>query len=339
MARPLRVEYPGAVYHITSRGNGGECVFLEDGDRLVFLEILCKTANRYGWLCHAYCLMGNHYHLLLETPDPNLSRGMRQLNGVYTQYVNRRLRRSGHLFQGRFKAILLEKESHLLELSRYIVLNPLRAGMAATVEEWHWSSYRGTVGLEKLLPCLETGWLLSHFSDDREIAIQRYRQFVSDGIFSGVNPLADVRGQVMLGSQEFHTLIAPLLDDVSRQREIPRSQRMSERPSLECLLEGKDRHGRNEGIHSAVTLWGYTQKEVADHLSLHYSTVSRIMAAHGVTASAPADPIDASLGLEPQKTFPVAETVKAPTPRKGSLKRESSTSDTPISKDQQLALF
>jgi len=129
MARPLRIELAGALYHVTSRGDERRPIFFEDGDRSAFLAVLGEVIARFGWLCHAYCLMTNHYHLLVETPHANLSQGMRQLNGVYTQYVNRSHRRVGHLFQGRFKGILVEKESYLLELARYVVLNPVRAGM------------------------------------------------------------------------------------------------------------------------------------------------------------------------------------------------------------------
>ena len=126
MARPLRIEYPGAVYHVTSRGNARKKIFLDDIDRDEFLATLGWVVERFGWGCHAYCLMDNHFHLLIETPKPNLSLGMRQLNGVYTQRFNRRHKRVGHLFQGRFKAILVERDSYLLELARYIVLNPVR---------------------------------------------------------------------------------------------------------------------------------------------------------------------------------------------------------------------
>lgn len=127
MARPLRIEYPGAVYHLTSRGNRQEAIFQDDEDRYGFLDIFGKTVRRYNWICHAYCLMDNHYHLLVETPDGNLSLGMRQLNGLFTQLINRRHGKVGHVFQGRFKSILVEKEAHLLELCRYVVLNPVRA--------------------------------------------------------------------------------------------------------------------------------------------------------------------------------------------------------------------
>ncbi len=142
MARPLRIEYPGAVYHITSRGNEKKPVYKDDQDRENFLFILDKVNKRYHWLCHAYCLMDNHFHLLIETPDGNLSIGMRQLNGVYTQAFNKRHRRVGHLFQGRYKAILIQKDSHLLEVCRYVVQNPVRAGLAEDPGQWRWSSYR-----------------------------------------------------------------------------------------------------------------------------------------------------------------------------------------------------
>ena len=141
MARPLRIEYPGAIYHVTSRGNARSTIFDDDEDRWRFLDILSTVVKRHRWLCHAYCLMGNHYHLLIETPEANLARGMRQLNGIVTQSHNRFHNRSGHLFQGRYKAILVDKENYLLELCRYIVLNPVAAGMVKAPENWPWSSF------------------------------------------------------------------------------------------------------------------------------------------------------------------------------------------------------
>ena len=129
MARPLRIEFDGALYHVTSRGNKREDIYLDDIDRLIFLDVLAEVCRRFNWVCHAYCQMTNHYHLLIETPDANLSLGMRHLNGVYTQKFNYHHDRVGHVFQGRYKGILVEKEAHLLELARYIVLNPVRARM------------------------------------------------------------------------------------------------------------------------------------------------------------------------------------------------------------------
>ena len=131
MARPLRIEFEGALYHVTSRGNARQHIFLHDSDRKKFFDVLADVVERFQWICHAYCLMDNHYHLVIETPEANLSRGMRQLNGVYTQVFHRRHGRVGHLFQGRYKAILVEKESYLLELAKYVVLNPVRAGLVS----------------------------------------------------------------------------------------------------------------------------------------------------------------------------------------------------------------
>ncbi|MGR9108113.1 MAG: transposase, partial [Gammaproteobacteria bacterium] len=129
MSRPLRIEFEGALYHVTSRGDRGEPIYDDDRDRETFLSVLANVIEHRAWLCHAYCLMTNDYHLLIETPEANLARGMRQLNGVFTQASNRRHRRGGHLFQGRYKAILVDKDNYLLELVRYIVLNPVRAHM------------------------------------------------------------------------------------------------------------------------------------------------------------------------------------------------------------------
>jgi putative transposase len=160
MARPLRLEYEGAVYHVTSRGNARQDIYLVDPDRELFLSVVGATVERFSWLCHAYCLMPNHYHLLIETPEANLSRGMRHLNGVYTQAFNRRHMRSGHVLQGRFKAIVVEKESHLLELARYVVLNPVRARMVRSAKDWPWSSYRATAGLAEVPHFLTVGCVL-----------------------------------------------------------------------------------------------------------------------------------------------------------------------------------
>jgi putative transposase len=136
MARPLRIEFPGALYHVTSRGNGRADIFLDDGDRQLFLNVLATVCHRLHWLCYAYCLMTNHYHLVIETPDGNLAKGMRQLNGVYTQRFNRRHDHVGHILQGRYKAILVERDAYLLELARYVVLNPVRARMVEAPEHW-----------------------------------------------------------------------------------------------------------------------------------------------------------------------------------------------------------
>ena len=136
MSRPLRLELAGGIYHVTSRGNRQEDIYVDDADRLQWLTLFGQVCKRYHWRCHAYCLMSNHYHIVVETIEGNLSKGMRQLNGVYTQYFNRTHQRFGHVFQGRYTGILVDKDSYLLELSRYVVLNPVRANMISDVGQW-----------------------------------------------------------------------------------------------------------------------------------------------------------------------------------------------------------
>ncbi|MGY4707037.1 REP-associated tyrosine transposase [Candidatus Bipolaricaulota sp. J31] len=276
MARPLRLEFPGALYHITSRGNAGQKIFTDDEDRLAFLEIIAEVVERYRFRCYAYCLMGNHYHLLIETPEANLSRGMRQLNGVYTQRFNRRHKRSGHLFQGRYKAILVEKDPYLLVLARYIVLNPVRAGLVRYPGRWRWSSYRATAGLEEPPTFLEVERLLSQFDPDPERARRKYRRFVAQG--KGVEIWDELKGGVILGREEFVEKLKPVLQGKQATVEIPRKERLVHRPELEELFEGvEDREDRDERIYRAVVEYGYRLREVGEYLGLHYSTVSRIV--------------------------------------------------------------
>ncbi len=275
MARPLRIEYEGAVYHVTSRGNAGTEIFLDDADRVRFLEVLGTVVERFGWICHAYCLMTNHYHLLIETPQPNLSRGMQHLNGVYTQWFNRRHSSAGHLVQGRFKSIVVEKESYLLELARYIVLNPVRAGLVRRARDWRWSSYRATAGQAPPPIFLTVGWLLSQFADDPETSVRAYRQFVKRG--KGVEVWEDLPAGVLMGGEAFIQSLKPLLRDVVEDREVRREERLAARPTLERLFaDVMDKPTRNERIHVAVRKHGYLLKEVGDHLGLCYSTISVI---------------------------------------------------------------
>ncbi|MDD5219805.1 MAG: transposase [Candidatus Bipolaricaulis sp.] len=275
MARPLRLEYEGAFYHVTSRGNAREAIFLVDPDRDLFLEVLADTAKRFGWICHAYCLMTNHYHLLVETPEANLSRGMRHLNGVYTQAFNRRHMRVGHVLQGRFKAIVVEKESHLLELARYVVLNPVRAKAARSVRDWPWSSYRATAGIAEVPGFLTVDWILAQFGRERKRARDSYRDFVKAG--RGAEVWGELRGGILLGGDEFVEKLKPLLSDFASLKELPRRERLTARPSLPKLLaKVRGKEERNARIHEALRMHGYTLQDVADATGLHYSTVSRI---------------------------------------------------------------
>jgi len=279
MARPLRIEYDEALYHVTSRGNEKKTIFKDDADRNIFLDILYKVNKRYNWICYGYCLMDNHYHLVIETPDGNLSRGMRQLNGVYTQIFNKRHERVGHIFQGRYKAILIQKESHLLEVCRYVVLNPVRAKAAKSIEDWKWSSYRATAGKDKSHPCLTTDWILGQFAKQKKTAEKKYKEFVEAEI--GEKGIwEDVKGQSILGSDEFVKKLIGYVKGYEDIKEIPKSQRYINRPALkevfnkEKLLNKKD---RNKQIKEAVNRYSYSQKEVADYLGLYYTTISRIV--------------------------------------------------------------
>jgi len=182
MARPLRLQFPNALYHVTSRGNARQKIVRHDADRQAWLAALAQVVTRFGWRCYAYWLMNNHYHLLVETPSPNLAQGMRQLNGPYTQGFNRRHRQVGHVFQGRYKAILVEREAHFLALCRYVVLNPVRARLVAQPEDWAWSSYRATAGLAEGPPYLTVEGIWEQFGARPTMAIRRYRAFVAEGI-------------------------------------------------------------------------------------------------------------------------------------------------------------
>lgn len=281
MARPLRIEYPGAVYHVTSRGNAREDIFLADADRRKFLSVLAETVEKYNWLCHSFCLLDNHYHLVIETPDPNLSLGMRQLNGVYTQAFNRAHQRVGHVFQGRYKAVVVEKDDHLLELCRYVVLNPVRAGMASRPGDWKWSSYQSTAHAGVVPEYLAVDWVLGQFAEEKNAARQRYRQFVAEGMQTQERPWEKLVGQIFLGSGSFVARLEELLQEKREVREIPRAQRYPGRPTLAVLfadLRDATREERNLRIAESHVRHGYTLKEIADFLGIHYTTVSRAVA-------------------------------------------------------------
>lgn len=281
MARPLRIEYPGAVYHITSRGNARADIFINDIDRQLFLEVLTLVVEKYNWLCHAYCLMDNHYHLLIETPDPNLSLGMRQLNGLYTQRFNRQHGRVGHLFQGRYKSILVEKNEHLIELCRYIVLNPVSAAMVNTPKAWTWSSYEATGYAVKPLVFLSVEWILGQFGKKKSEARKAYRKFVADGMSRKVEkPWNKLVGQIIFGGADFIADIQSRIGEAKDIGEIPRTQRFPGRPPLKHLFSKDnitDKADRNKQIEMAHMQYGYTLKEIAEQLELHYTTISKVL--------------------------------------------------------------
>ncbi len=271
MARHLRLEYAGALYLVTSRGDRREDIYFDDDDRIACLKILGGVCGRFNWVVHAYCQMTNHYHLLVETVDGNLSRGMRQLNGQYTQRFNRRHGMVGHLFQGRYKAIVVQKETYLLELTRYVVLNPIRARIVRRLENWPWSSYRAVAGLDESPQWLDTDWLLSQFGKRRKKAIERYRKFILEGRKVS-SPLKDARHQLLLGDDAFverhRTKTKP-----EELREVSKAHRRSLALSLE---EYQQRYGRQQEAMARAYLSGaYTMREIGEYFGVHYMTVSR----------------------------------------------------------------
>ena len=276
MARPLRLELAGALYHVTSRGDGRDDTFLSDEDRIAWLETLAEVCKRFNWVCHAYCQMTNHYHMVIETPDANLSKGMRQLNGVYTQRFNRTHGRMGHVFQGRFKAILVDKDSYLLELARYVVLNPLRAKMVRRLEQWPWSSYHATCGQTAKPEWLHVDFVLAQFSAQRTRAIAKYVAFVHEGA-KLPSVWSQLQGQVYLGSEAFVRKMQVLVDKKPSLTEIPRAQR---RASKRALADFAGAHARNQAIALAYLSGQHTMAEIAEHFGLHYTSVSRLVKAY-----------------------------------------------------------
>ncbi|NMM05800.1 transposase [Polaromonas sp.] len=274
MARPLRIEFPGGLYHVTSRGDRREAIFLCDADRNYWLDLLGQVCARHNWLCHAYCLMDNHFHMVVETIDGNLSAGMRQLNGVYTQWHNRSHNRVGHVFQGRFKAIIVQREAYLLELARYVVLNPVRAGICVLPEDWPWSSYHAMLGRVVPPRWLQVQWLMSQFGNNPQAAVAAY----VDHVRAGVNLPSlweQLQGQLYLGDAEFVEVMGEkIATRLSSDAEIPRLQRRASAPPLARFAAMP---ARNPAIVQAYATGCYSMKEIARAFNIHYATVSRVL--------------------------------------------------------------
>lgn len=319
MARPLRVEFVNALYHVTSRGNGRQKIFHDDQDNRKFLELLGRTVERCRWICHAFCLMVNHYHLIIETPEANLSKGMHHLNANYCQAYHKRYGAVGHLFQGRFKAIVVDRESYLLELVRYVVLNPVRAGLAACPEGWPWSSYQAMAGLptstsitvsrhlepplmqslqtlllsHEKVPFLTTDWLLAQFGPNETTARKRYRDFVAAGI-GQKSPWPQLQAQLFLGKETFIDALKEAIPEKTAVQEIPKTQRYAKRPPLKEIFSSElSKKKRDEAIVAGHLTYGYEQKEIAAFLGIHYTTVSRIISSsRGFRRSGLGDELD-----------------------------------------------
>lgn len=282
MARPLRIAYPGAYYHVTSRGNEQKDVFKSQRDREKFLEYLSSATQRYGAVIHVYCLMTNHYHLLLETPEGNLSTIMRHINGAYTTYFNVKRKRAGHLFQGRFKAILVEADAYAAELSRYIHLNPVRAGAVEKPEDYAWSSYRSYIGQNPPAEWLKIDFVLGYFGTGAD-AGARYRSFVEDRLGKEYeSPLKKAKGEAVLGTDEFvDTITAKHIGRRGPEREVPALRQLFPRPSPEAILEAVDaafgsnkKVARQAGMYLCHRFTGEKVQEIGKLFSVGSSAVT-----------------------------------------------------------------
>ncbi len=285
MARPLRVQFPGACYHVTSRGNERKSIYKSIKDREQFLSYLESAHERYGAIIHIYCLMTNHYHLVLETPRSNLSQILHHINGAYTTYFNVKRKRTGHLFQGRYKAILIEKDAYFQELSRYIHLNPIRAAVVERPSEYPWSSYPSYIGIRKYPEWLTTDTILGYFGEDRVRAMKDYRKFVEEAIGKEMNnPLKEVFATVFLGNEEFiknakDRWIGFKNADI---RNLPALRDLSDRPSLE-RIEDIVSHtvGKEHPNYKKLCLYlshqsgGYTLRKIGSFYGMRGSAVSQ----------------------------------------------------------------
>ncbi|KAF0143508.1 MAG: hypothetical protein FD156_2574 [Nitrospirae bacterium] len=289
MARQLRIEFEGAFYHITSRGNLRDRIFFDDKDKEMFLEILKRTKERYGYLLHAYALMDNHYHLLIETPKANISQAMQNINTSYTVYINKKYQRSGHLFQGRFKGIIVDKDEYLLTLSRYIHLNSVRAKIVQWPEDYRWTSYGAYRDKSKdsLVDITDT---LSCFSDSKTEAVRAYKSFVEAREGMEENPFKDIAAGLILGSKRFKAKITKFIKKIKSHDELPQLKRLREQVPIDRIIKtccsyygkkedsllkrGKDRRERQIAIYLSKVLSGKKNAEVGSYFGIKGPAVS-----------------------------------------------------------------
>lgn len=292
MTRPLRLEFPGALFHVMSRGNAKQSIFLDDVDRELYLTLLGRCVERSDWILPKYSLMPNHVHLVIQLRCNTLSKGMQWLNSEYARIFNGRHRRVGHVFQGRFKAILVEKESYYLNVVRYVVLNAVAAEMVAAPEHYKWSSHRATIGDVPAPPWLAVDDVLAQFSPDREVAIERYRAFVNAAAAVDDDPFKNVVGQAYLGSDEWREkIVGPQIALKPRSDDYPVRQRVIGNTTMQEVIAVvastlKIDHDcvRRNGLPRLIAAWlGWnevllTHREIAAALRLRSAgQVSRLV--------------------------------------------------------------
>ena len=291
MTRSLRIEYAGAYYHVTSRGNERRNIFINKGDRKSFLSYLKSAHLRYGAVIHAFCLMNNHYHLFIETPKGNLSQIMRHINGAYTNYFNIRHKRRGHLFQGRYKSILVEADSYAAELSRYIHLNPVRAGMVNMAEKFDWSSYRYYIGKSKKLDWLTLDFILCYFDKDIRHARKNYQKFVNAGVnITSESPLEKTVASTLLGSDDFVASIKDkYLNHNDKDRDVPAIKELKKGPEIAethkyitAVCNGDAQKSKKITIYLFHKYSDKRLREIGDYFGIGESAVSDASRRFGV---------------------------------------------------------
>ncbi|MGH7807562.1 MAG: transposase [Thermodesulfobacteriota bacterium] len=295
MGRPLRIQFPGALYHITSRGNERSIIFIDDSDRIKFLQILEEYHERYGILIHSYVLMDNHYHLIMETPRGNLLKVMHGINGGYTGFFNRKYGRAGHLFQGRYKGIIVDKENYLIRLSRYVHLNPVRARIVTKPEKYLWSSYGGYISKSRVVKWVEYAWVLSRFGRNKKEAMKRYKEFVDEGQKGGLeNPFKNVYGQLVLGGEKLQEKVRMLLKGQHLSDEIVERKRFEGSFDAKDVVRevarkfgesekaikrkgSRDNRARKVAIYIVKRYSGLSNEEIGKIFGgIHYSAVSKV---------------------------------------------------------------
>ena len=289
MARPPRVEYPGAYYHVVCRGNNQENIYKNDRDKEKFIEYLEKAVERFSIIIHTYCLMSNHYHLLVETLEPNLSLTMQWINVSYATYFNRKCGRNGHLFQGRFKAILIDADEYLKHLSRYIHLNPVRGEMTLKPAEYPWSSYHAYIDKQKAPKFLTTDGLLSNLGTNKRQAKRNYKAFVEGVDIKAVeNPSKQIAEGFILGDTGFVNWVKETFLSINQaKKEIPPLKKLKPKTSPETVVRAvcrefdcsvdqiiikgrKKNKAREVAIYLSRTLSGLSCKD----LGLYFGGVS-----------------------------------------------------------------
>ncbi len=280
MARPLRIEYAGATYLLIGRAEKRRKIFRDDEDRNEFLSILKHQINRYDWICHAYVLLDGEYMLVLETPKGELTRGMRQLNGVYTQYSNRKYKKKGSVFHGRYRSIVMQQDKYLLDVCQYLALAPKRV-LSEPIHRYKWSSYRATAGLVKQPDFLSVKPLRSQFAKQEKRAIEKYRAFIKEGEKNKTSPLDEVRHQILLGDDAFVKKMLPCLSNYNAAKRLSAgSKKKVKHPSLAQLFKGVNklsRDERNDLICRAHLECGYTLAAISKKTGLHFTTISKIV--------------------------------------------------------------